>query len=148
MRIPSTLRLDLPVRWKVYGRGEDRAQQEDAMRITVLTVPQCPNAPLAMERITAALAGREAQVDLVKVGDQAQADRLGMNGSPTILVDGVDPFATQGTAPSLSCRLYREPEGQVSGAPGVAALSLAFEGAVGRSQLGPVDECCAGADAL
>ena len=97
------------------------------MRITVLTVPGCPNAPLAMERVTAALAGRPAQVELVEVGEQAEAVRLGMHGSPTILVDGVDPFATPGTAPSVSCRLYREPGGAASGAPSQAALSRAFD---------------------
>lgn len=72
------------------------------MRITVLTVPGCPNAPLAMERVAAALAARRAEVELVEVHDQAQAAEYGMNGSPTILLDGVDPFAPQGW--SRACR--------------------------------------------
>jgi Alkylmercury lyase len=134
--------------WKVYGRGEGSAEQEDAMRITVLTVPECPNAALAMERVAAALAGRAAQVELVEVDDRARAAGLGINGSPTILVDGVDPFATEGTAPSVSCRLYRGPDGAVSGAPSVASLSLAFDGSAGRSHFEPVDECCTGMDEL
>ena len=99
------------------------------MRITVLTVPGCPNAPLAMRRVTAALAGRAARVELVEVHDQAQAAEAGMNGSPTILLDGVDPFAPVGVAPSVSCRLYRDADGEVAGAPSVAALREAVAAA-------------------
>ena len=29
-----------------------------------------------------------------------------MTGSPTLLVDGADPFARPGQPPSISCRLY------------------------------------------
>ena len=34
-----------------------------------------------------------------------------MAGSPTILTDGTDPFARPGQQPSLSCRLYRDEQG-------------------------------------
>jgi hypothetical protein len=44
-----------------------------------------------------------------------------MNGSPTILVDGVDLFAVEQAEPSLSCRLYPSQAG-VDGAPAVDAL--------------------------
>ncbi len=50
------------------------------MRITVLAVPDCPNAPVAIERITAALAGRPASVELVEVAGETEAARLGMTG--------------------------------------------------------------------
>ncbi|MFE5374081.1 organomercurial lyase [Streptomyces mirabilis] len=96
------------------------------MRITVLTVPECPNAPLAQERIEQALDGRAAEVELVEVADEAQAARLGMTGSPTVLIDGTDPFAAQGTAASVSCRLYRSPDGRTEGAPSVADLQRAL----------------------
>ncbi|KOU70339.1 alkylmercury lyase family protein [Streptomyces diastaticus] len=98
------------------------------MRITVLTVPGCPNAAPAAERVRAVLAGREAQLDLVEVHDLAQAAECGMTGSPTILVDGVDPFASEGVEPSMSCRLYRGADGTVSGVPGEAALCQALTG--------------------
>jgi len=41
-----------------------------------------------------------------------EAERLRFVGSPTLLLDGQDPFAAQ-TAGSfgLSCRIYRTPEG-------------------------------------
>jgi hypothetical protein len=49
-----------------------------------------------------------------------------MHGSPTLLVDGTDPFAAPGEAPSLSCRLYRDAAGRTSGAPTVGALRRAL----------------------
>ncbi|MFH8590145.1 hypothetical protein ACH4GP_38220 [Streptomyces celluloflavus] len=117
------------------------SQEESRMRITVLTVPECPNAPLAVERVTAALAGRAAAVELVEVLDQAQATELGMTGSPTVLLDGVDPFAPAGAVPSISCRLYREADGAVSGAPSVAALRAALDGA-GLPETAVPGDCC------
>lgn len=100
------------------------------MRITVLTIPECPNAPLAQERVTAALDGRAAEVQLVEVRDQAEAARWGMTGSPTVLLDGVDPFANAGSEPSVSCRVYRGAAGAADGAPSVAALRQALDEAL------------------
>lgn len=74
------------------------------MRITVLTVADCPHARPALELVAATLDGREAEMELVEVLDEADAARWGMHGSPTILVDGTDPFAPPGAVPSLSCR--------------------------------------------
>jgi Alkylmercury lyase len=45
-----------------------------------------------------------------------------MHGSPTILVDGTDPFAEPGQSPTVSCRLYRDRGGRVDGAPSVSQL--------------------------
>jgi hypothetical protein len=96
------------------------------MRITVLTVPDCPNAPVIEERINRALDGRSADVELVEVADAEQAARLGMTGSPTVLIDGTDPFAVPGATASLSCRLYRGPNERYEGAPSVADLRHAL----------------------
>lgn len=96
------------------------------MRITVLAVPGCPNAPGAQERIAAALDGRAAEVELVEVREEADAVRWGMTGSPTVLIDGADPFAVAGAAPSVSCRLYRGADGHTEGAPSVQALRQAI----------------------
>ncbi|MET8966060.1 thioredoxin family protein [Streptomyces sp. NPDC004074] len=96
------------------------------MRITVLTVPDCPNAPVIEERIARALDSRNADVDLIEVVDHEQAARLGMTGSPTVLINGVDPFAMPGTPASLSCRLYRGTDGRADGAPSVSDLRKAL----------------------
>ncbi len=113
------------------------------MRITVLTVVDCPNARPALERVTAALDGRDAEVELVEVADEAEAARRGMYGSPTILIDGTDPFAPPGAVPSLSCRLYRDANGAVSGAPSGAALRQALAGATRSGQDCAGSDCCA-----
>ncbi len=99
------------------------------MRITVLTVPNCPNGPVIEERIAAALSGREAEVERVEVREETDAARWGMTGSPTVLLNGVDPFAQAGATPGVSCRIYRDADGQADGAPSVDALRKALTSA-------------------
>ncbi|MFI6437801.1 alkylmercury lyase family protein [Streptomyces sp. NPDC050759] len=115
--------------------------KDDTMRITVLTVPDCPDAPVVEARLAQALDGRDAEVDRIEVGGPEQAARLGMAGSPTVLIDGVDPFAVPGAPTSLSCRLYGGPGGRVEGAPSVAGLrdALADAGAAGDCECPPMD---------
>lgn len=67
--------------------------------------------------------GLTASVREVAVTTPEQARQVGMQGSPTILVDGRDPFC--GAGPSLGCRLFRD-GGNLDGAPAVAALLEAF----------------------
>ncbi|MFG2690806.1 organomercurial lyase [Streptomyces sp. NPDC048405] len=112
------------------------------MRITVLTVPDCPNAPVAQERIAAALDGRAAEVQLVEVREEADAAHWGMTGSPTVLIDGVDPFAVAGSAPSVSCRLYRDADGRTDGAPSVELLRQALAGLSIGSSAVTGEDCC------
>ncbi|QNA77784.1 alkylmercury lyase [Streptomyces sp. So13.3] len=116
------------------------------MQITVLTVPDCPNGPVIEERITAALSGRDAKVERVEVREQDDAARWGMTGSPTVLIDGVDPFAPAGAVPSVSCRIYRDADGAADGAPSVEELRQALAGAA--SAVGTASEDCCDADVL
>jgi hypothetical protein len=92
--------------------------------ITVLVVPDCPHRALIHERLDRALAsagvvGPHLHEHEVRSADEAA--HLGMHGSPTVLIDGQDPFQTGNDQPSLSCRLYRNDEG-ISGAPSIAQL--------------------------
>ncbi|MFF9194251.1 alkylmercury lyase [Streptomyces sp. NPDC014779] len=91
-------------------------------RVTVLTVPDCPNAPLIRRRLSEALEGRTVPVEWIEVDDPDEASRHGMTGSPTLLLDGADPFAQVDAPASLSCRLYRHLDGTVDGAPAVVDL--------------------------
>ncbi len=79
------------------------------------------------ERLAVVLVGRR-DVSVIRrvILDEEQAARFGMRGSPTLLVDGADPFAAPGTPPSVSCRIYRGPEGRAEGAPSVAELRRAL----------------------
>lgn len=91
------------------------------MNIELLHVADCPNLVVARERVDLALerTGAEATVSEVRVDTQEKAEREGMSGSPTILIDGVDQFGE--AAPSLACRLYRYGD-TVDGAPPLDAL--------------------------
>ena len=67
------------------------------MHLTVLAVPGCANAPVLEDRLAAVVGGR-AGVSLSHqvISDEDEAARWGMHGSPTLLIDGVDPFAEPG----------------------------------------------------
>jgi hypothetical protein len=98
------------------------------MQLTVLAVPDCPNAPVLEERLTAVLRGRaDVSVSHRVISNDSEAVRWGMHGSPTLLIDGADPFAEWGQPPSMSCRLYPGDDGQTSGAPSMAQLQRAIE---------------------
>lgn len=100
------------------------------MRVEVLTVPDCPNGPAALEHLAEALTGRPGvRVEHRVVSTPEEAARYGMHGSPTILIDGRDPFAEPGAAASLSCRLYRDAGGRIQGAPSAGQLREALAAA-------------------
>jgi Alkylmercury lyase len=109
------------------------------MDLTVLAVPGCPHAPVLSDRLTAVLEGRAGVwVSHQVISDESEAARRGMHGSPTLLIDGVDPFAGRGQAPSMSCRLYRAENGQLSGAPSAGQLRQAIGQALAAAD-GPGD---------
>jgi hypothetical protein len=98
------------------------------MHLTVLAVQGCPNAPVLEDRLAAVLGGRAGvSVSHQVISDEDEAARWGMHGSPTLLIDGVDPFAEPGQPPGMSCRLYRDDDGQASGAPSAGQLRQAIE---------------------
>ncbi|MFD5187248.1 hypothetical protein ACFWMU_03655 [Streptomyces sp. NPDC058357] len=86
----------------------------NAMNIELLVVPDCPNTRTASDHLRQGL----DRLDLHDVTfrtrtitSQAEAEAAHFTGSPTILIDGSDPFAEPGRAPGLTCRMYRTPEG-------------------------------------
>ncbi|GAD83341.1 alkylmercury lyase [Nocardia asteroides NBRC 15531] len=115
------------------------------MRLEILQVADCPNVPVLEERIRRAVADRPVDVEIVhRVIDNAeQAASAGMTGSPTLLVDGRDPFAVDGSVTSVSCRLYPSANG-LDGAPSVSALrtALGLDEAEGVSDGDEITACC------
>jgi predicted DsbA family dithiol-disulfide isomerase len=93
------------------------------MHLTILAEATCPNAPVLTDRLAAAVDRRaDVSVSHQVICDEDEAARWGMHGSPTLLIDGVDPFAEPGQRPSLSSRLYRDDDGRISGAPSASQL--------------------------
>jgi hypothetical protein len=102
------------------------------MELTVLAVPDCPNAPVLERRLAAVLAGRPAiAVTRQVITSPAEAAYWGMHGSPTLLVNGEDPFAEPGTVSAVACRMYLDQDGRLEGAPTIAALRRVLEQAGG-----------------
>jgi alkylmercury lyase-like protein len=109
----------------------------------VLSVPGCPNVPLLEQRLAEALAGWPAVTVQRVIASAGEAARCGMRDSPTLLVNGHDPFAVPGTVPALACRMYQGKGGRREVVPTVDALRRALEqagmrasrqaGAIGRA---------------
>ena len=88
----------------------------------------CPNLPVTRRRLVAALdaVGQpDIGIRLRVVRTDADAAELGFTGSPTILIDGSDPFPDRHAVVGLSCRLYRTTAG-ASGSPSVEQLAAAL----------------------
>jgi hypothetical protein len=90
------------------------------MRIDVLWWEGCPSHAETLEDLNRILEeeGAEAEVELIEIetDEQAQAERF--PGSPTIRIDGDDAVpAPDGDPFSLTCRVYRLRDGRVSPTP-------------------------------
>jgi hypothetical protein len=98
------------------------------MNITVQYFDDCPNWRLADQRLREALrkAGDSGpRVTYEKIETPEQAEEAGFRGSPTILVEGRDPFPHEDAPVGLSCRVYHTDAGP-DGAPSLAQLAVAL----------------------
>jgi hypothetical protein len=92
------------------------------MEITLQYFDGCPNWKTADARLTELISGRpNLRLTRELVATVEQAERIGFRGSPSILVDGVDPFADPNAPVGLACRIYSTPAGP-AGAPTRAQL--------------------------
>jgi hypothetical protein len=94
------------------------------VEVTLRYFDGCPNWQTADSRLRQVLDStghRDVIVSYEKVETPEDAERLGFIGSPTVLVDGSDPFATPEAPVGLACRVYRTPNG-LAGSPTVEQL--------------------------
>jgi hypothetical protein len=92
--------------------------------VTLLFFEGCPNWRVTDARLrqALALAGRhDARVAHRPVTTPEEAEAAGFRGSPTVLIDGRDPFAEPDAPVGLSCRIFRTEAGP-GGAPSVDQL--------------------------
>lgn len=84
------------------------------MRITIQYFDGCPHWKLADERVRSVLRDldrSDVKVDHRLIDSPEAAERARFRGSPTILIDGRDPFANDDQPFGLSCRVYETKEG-------------------------------------
>ena len=99
-----------------------------ARTITILHTPGCPNVSLVRQRLADALTllpGPAPQVMIEEVADPDEATRRSFHGSPALLIEGADLFASPESPPAFACRTYRTEAG-TEGAPSVDQIVAAL----------------------
>lgn len=91
------------------------------MRLELLYFDDCPHWKVAAERLNAVATSRGLLVERRVVATAEEADAARFRGSPTILVDGRDRFASGDEPFGLACRLYQTPAGP-AGSPTLEQL--------------------------
>ena len=73
----------------------------------------CPNWKTTHDRLEEAIGNLRVTVVMQLVESPEEAAAVGFRGSPTVLIDGVDPFADPDTpaAGTLACRVYQTQDG-------------------------------------
>lgn len=96
-------------------------------RVTLLFVDDCPHrAPMESRLLRAAEAeGVVLELTSKTIRTLDEATRFGFVGSPTVLVDGVDPFGSPDDPPALACRRFPTPGGP-AGVPDLDDLRAAL----------------------
>ncbi|MFH5824773.1 thioredoxin family protein [Georgenia sp. AZ-5] len=105
------------------------------MKIELLYFAGCPNWQVAHARLSDALARAglaDQDVDLVEVTTDEDAEVLRFAGSPTVLINGVDPFPGTEGAHGLACRMYVGPTG-IAGSPTVEQMVQAITATAERA---------------
>lgn len=103
------------------------------MTIELVYFEDCPHWKLARQRLDeaiAAIGSDRMAVRLHPVTTPEEGEAAGLRGSPTMLINGQDPFQDAPSA-AWSCRLYRNQNG-IEGAPSVQELTAALQKALKR----------------
>lgn len=80
-----------------------------SMNVELLVVPDCPHEQPAASLLRSALddVGLAAvEFDVTVIATQEEAEQRAFAGSPTILLNGNDPFQTPRQPASVACRIY------------------------------------------
>jgi hypothetical protein len=103
------------------------------MEVSLLYFDGCPNHKDTLVLLNGLLdeASWEGTVQLVNVDSPERALELDFRGSPTVRIDGVDPFLDHDAPPGLSCRIYATGSG-FQGTPPEDQLRTAIESGMVR----------------
>ena len=102
------------------------------MDVALLYFDGCPNHHATLTLLEALLieAGWDGDVRLINVDSQSRAEELSFRGSPTVLINGRDPFRGTEAPVGLSCRIYATDEG-FRGTPPEPELKAAITRSMG-----------------
>ena len=112
--------------------GDRPWRQDGCVDVELLVVPDCPSeipAARLVRRVLDDFGLTATPVRTTVIRTLQDARRRGFPGSPTVLIDGEDPFGEPGQEPALACRIYRTAAG-VSGVPSGRALHQAIAAAI------------------
>jgi hypothetical protein len=117
-----------------------RRVQDEVVDVELLVVPDCPNESVALSLLRVAfdrvgLAAAQS-VRTTVIASQEQAQERGFIGSPTVLINGVDPFGVAGQSPAYACRVYATPAG-LSGVPRLDGVISALTAASDPEPISP-----------
>jgi hypothetical protein len=107
----------------------DRLEHDRGMEIELLVVRDCPHDGPARELLRKALDDvglGDVSIRTTVIDSSLAAEQRGFIGSPTILLNGHDPFHRPGAEPALACRVYDTPDGP-SGVPDLHAVRQALK---------------------
>jgi len=109
------------------GNPSPTAQVGSNMDIEILYFDDCPNWRSTEALLGQALSdsGLTVAIRQTLVETEEQAQRLSFRGSPTVLINGVDPWADPSAPVGLSCRIYLTDSG-VAGSPSAAQMAKAI----------------------
>lgn len=88
------------------------------MEITLQYFPGCPNWETVAADIREMIEQQnlDASLHLQLIDTPRAAEESGFRGSPTVLINGTDPFSDPNAPVGLSCRVYLTPNG-LAGSP-------------------------------
>ena len=99
------------------------------MKITLQYFDGCPNWKTTdthlQKLVETGLVKAEVDYQLIDTIDAAEQHQF--HGSPTVLIDGIDPFANDDTPVGLACRVYQTEQGP-AGSPTIHQLEQAITG--------------------
>ena len=105
------------------------------MKICFLYYEDCPSHEQALARLRQVMEeeGIQAEIEVIKVETEEQAQALQFIGSPTIRVDGrdIDPPPPDAYY-ALTCRAYRLEDGRISPLPSTEMIRRALRSAADR----------------
>ena len=109
------------------------------MEIELLHIEDCPNWRDTGDRIMQVLAQLGAPETLVRftlLASPEEAERVPFAGSPTVLIDGVDAFPSDGQTRDLACRIYFV-DGRFAASPSADNLRLVISKALAARRSSP-----------